>query len=305
MKRSMDLCGTSKVPYMPEIQGIDQSPVNMLSSDVLEFIFSFLSDEGVESVNLVSKDWNQRAIKTVQEEYNRVTCFIKALGKNLLNHESEADQLYAIAEAKGINLIHIHAAKIRTKEKIIEVLKFLKEEDLANLEKNSEDTPKPLFFENLFLLAPIYSELDKAEKIVDSLVKAYKFRNISSRLAQFGDYDKSLKTAKRIAMESIRDQTYQCISEIFAKNGLVAWALEIIDQLHFNLDKSVACKKISAALIERGDLDAAQKVALEIVYKAIRIEALKVVYKAYDKVRNIAEAAKIHELIYPDVVKCL
>lgn len=305
MKRSMDVCGSSKVLYMAEIPIGDQCVVNILPNDVLEYVFSLLSDGGMQSVNLVSKDWSQRAINTVKEEYNRVTCFIKALGKNLLSHESEAGKLNAIAEAKGINLIHIHGAKIKIKEKVLEVIKFLKNEDLASLEKNSRDAPKPLFFENLFLLAPIYSELDKAEKIVDRLLKASQFRNISIRLAEYCHYDKSLEIAKRIEMESTRNQTYKCISEVFSKNGLVDRALEVVDLLYFNLDKSIARKKISEAQIKRGDLDTAQKVALEIYYKSIQIEALKAVYRAYDKMGNKVEAAKIHELVYPNVVKFL
>lgn len=296
MKRVFDVyeSNINFVPYAVE----GQCAIKMLPDDVLEFILAHLDESGIQSTNSVSKHWNQRSIKIVRLAHHRVARFAAFLGKNLQKERygNEIAKLFAIADTRQFNITilkAIKAAKFQIKEDVLDVLKFLSEEDLSHLERLSEAEPKPQLFDNLFRLAPIYYKLDKADKIPESHLRGPEHSTISIELAKCGHYDKSIEVAKLIRLRDRQSYTFRSIYKIFVEQGYIDKALEVVNLLKYKLDQAEALKFISDTLVKRGDLEAAEGIAFEINDESIRSETRKTIYEAYKKIGRNEEADRM------------
>lgn len=189
-----------------------------------EVLFS-LDDRDIQH-SLVSRDWN--VIDTAKyEEFSGLKSLARDLNKNLPeSYENQKKKFFNIESDTKIlhseNLMQAESCIYGMKEKILNILKDLKEEDLKNLERLSKDKPK--FFENVFDLTRIYKRLDQANQIPDNSKKSFALWCISNELAKIGSLDKARKVANTIPEDSLKNSAF---SKILGKDVGIDEAIEV------------------------------------------------------------------------------
>lgn len=292
-----------------------------LPTEMFEKCLSYLDGLNLQQANSVSRLWSERAIDTAKhEEFSKIKDFATFICENL--KASDANPIKELFEVKNenkilnsVNLIQVKTSIHELKEKFLNILKNVDEEDLNKLEQLSKDTVKPKFFENVFSMAGIYKKIDQANhkpsdgqrdfalyQILNDVVKSDNvseiievvnmipdkenknrtFEKICQVLTKRGDLDKAIEVANMISDADNKGSALQDLPKKLAKNGNLDKAIEIANMIPDTDSgkgrhiRNLAFQDISGVLAQRGDIDKAIQVA-NMVPDSDRGDALEVI----------------------------
>ncbi|MEX0961448.1 MAG: F-box-like domain-containing protein [Simkaniaceae bacterium] len=254
---------------LPEEEDDNKNFINKLPYEIFSNILSRLDYKDIKSTATVSEYWNEASIDVAcRAQYSAIKTYVDAI-RNELKEESYGDQkekLLKIGSDKKIlnsrSLIELDSFIKKQKNKLIDTLKSLKEDDLEGLEELVKKQPIPKFFGNLLILAKIYRKIDLAEETLDNVAKVYAFQDISKALAKNGDFDKAIEVALMIPSDYFQGVALQIISMVLVENGDFEKAVEVAEQIPCYRNKCFAFKHIFEVLvIKNDDFDKAIEIA--------------------------------------------
>lgn len=284
---------------------------NELPLHLFENILSYLNVLDMQSASAVSKLWKAAAIDHAKhQEFSNIKNFIDFLCENL-DTESHSDQIKNLREVIGekkilqsVNLNQVKFSIFELREQVLNILKDLKDEDLASLEKISKSKQTPLFFEKAFDLARIYKRIAPANIIPEDWIREKELRDIANALVINGNNDKALKIINTLP-EASQWMGLWTIAETLAESGKTDKALEVANTIKHNVsERGFALSIVSRALIKKGNIDKALDVAKSITNnKSAKDQALSDISKALLENNNIDKALEIANTITQSVDK--
>ena len=264
-----------------------------LPPEIFAHVLSYLNESDMEEVNLVSPLWSNSTLAAVKdEEFTKIVQFAKFLGNELegSSYGSQINKLFDMGSdtsiLNSVNLIQVKLSIKNYKEKIVNLLKDLKEDDLEKLEKLSKNAPKPRFFEHVFDLARVYKQIDKqidqASRIASERLRDTALEKISFELIKKGYTDKAIEVAKMASPDASEYVLYSIARYLAdADEGNIVRAIEIAEMISGNeIRDDVLKDRIAKALVKEGSLDRAIEIAETISDDEGREDVLKVIVEA-------------------------
>lgn len=211
MNDSNPIGGSNYSSYTHALQS--ESPAgNSLPPKVLQNMLSLLEGMGKQEVDVTLRQWSASTVdKAKQEELTKIKRFAQFLGENLKGeaYAKQRQKLFEIfGETQSLNSIAIENLKSsmhKYKESILNVLKDLPEDELKNLEQESQNIAKPIFFENVFALVPIYKKIDAAKNLAEDSKRDMVFGEIIVKLAIQVSTNKAIEVASNIKNDYLRE----------------------------------------------------------------------------------------------------
>lgn len=221
--------------------------IQSLPSEIIVNILSFLNDGDKKKATSTSHflmDVSKR------QELLTTKLFIEFLAKNVvvfagsLNsaQKKELNEFnYVIQGLNSHNLLTVEfLLRIRSAEelrkKIIDILKYLNETTLLNLEELSKKEANPDFFNIIFDLVEIYKKIDVVETIYNPPEKRSTLINIFEALIKKDDIIKAIEVASSLT-GAWRSFSFQDLAKALVKEGHINEAINVfIKMIDMNIE---------------------------------------------------------------------
>lgn len=265
-----------------------------LSPDLLQHVCTFLRPKDLSNLAQTNRNTNQLVV----QEYKRIKVIeIKSIIDYLIQHldsdnySYQMTQLQALTEdgsiQGSIGIKNIESFSSVLKEKVIEILKEIPEEELTRLEK---DFPNPL----LIKIAKLLSSLKGIELIENIRDKAAAFGRVAVSLAKLGRTDLALQIVNKIPTNfSTHDATLSQIAVILFNSGKGKEGIELAANIRNELSQTEALKTISNHFLDRGEADQARDIVLRMKNTDSKVSSLRNLYLHLSQGARQEYAAKI------------
>lgn len=190
-----------------------------LPKELMDYIFSTLSESEMKDVVTTNKFWNNKSLEYVKnEQYLPLKSLAGWLSVNLSEeYQDQKDALQSTFNDTSIfkseNLPDVKSSVYDLEKKILDILMGLDELEFLklNLKFNSEN--KLPQFEHLFDLIPVYKEIERIEKFLPLTDKETALVSGTSlgKLVAFGNLSKALALIKAIATTPNKQATISSI----------------------------------------------------------------------------------------------
>ncbi len=273
----------------------NEGMINLLPSEDLDKIFSYLDYASMQSTVIVNHDWRVSALNVT---FFVVKNFAQFLSGNLQNQYIDEKKQLSIIEtdtnisdpANRIVNSSIHGLR----GKILNILKNLKLFHLVLI----ENMITPIFFNNIFDITRIYVKIDNANKMVVGSEKCLILLEISEELYRYKEIDKSIKVADTIPYEDQRSLALLNISEILLEKNEMGKAIAVANKILDEHRKGLVFLKISKKLNEDGEIDRAIEVTNSIPLADTKGSALLNIFNALIKKNEIGKAIDVANAIF-------
>lgn len=251
--------------------------INTLPSEILPIIISYLDNSDLQQVPVVSRVWRAASIENAKNNTMSLPNFLaKCLPESCANQKGK---LLAIRHSKEFSnletMIQIKQYHPRLKENILNILKYLNETDLNNLEELSKEVITTKSLRNLFALAKLYMKFEEASQgPVDEKLEA--FISISIELVLQNDIAKAAQIVNALSPDE-RPYAWRKIFKALKSGGNIDKALKFtnaIPEISPNGQKDHFLAKIAKSLANFGDCDKARQVANTISGNLVKANAL-------------------------------
>ncbi len=274
--------------------------INSLPEELLEKIFSNLSEIDLQATACVNRDISRSVIAAANfSEPHSIRNFIQILIQRLHGEifPGAREQLVRISHNirfhHFVNLRLLKEDILEVKAKLINILKILDEKTLQNL---SENIYPPRFLEDIFELVPIEIERDEGISIYHEARRAAALRSISTVLAQ-GNIDRAIEVATSIPQKDIRGDGLSYISRALAQEGNIDRAIEVATLIPQKDIRGDGLSDISRVLVKGGNMDRAIEVATLIPQKNRRGCMFSYISRTLAEGGNIDRAIEVATLI--------
>lgn len=239
-------------------------------TDMIQTILGFSTNNAMQKACLVNRRWNKATISAAESgEFSKVKSFTEFLAANLGEEVSptEREELHKTGSYKETfgfpSLLTLKAYIYEQKEKISAILKKKKLLTLLKLDLAWARGGRPTFFEDIFFLAWIESQLDRAEKKNDgNNEKSSLLKDVCTDLVLSGRADKGIEIAHRITDSVQKSEALLWLVKSFAQNSQFVKALEIAVSMPEGQQKKMAFLTIRLELEDRGWRDLDQALAI-------------------------------------------
>lgn len=283
----------------------DQGEFNKtIPFDVFEIILFNLDGMDLQQANLVDRLWSLKSINIAkQKELFVIKGFTQFLCESLPK-DSYPNQRKALLDMcsdtkvlGGVNLIEIKYSIEEMKENLLIIIKDLSDKDLSDLEDLSQKQRPPLFFENIFVLAQLYKQVDETNAMPKSFHKWKTLQSISKALAVHGQIDKAVEVANGIEARLFGEDAFLDIFEILIQNGKIGRAEQVANRIADKSSRGIFLREISKELTKRGDVDKAIEIADRLYDELRRAIALRDICKALVMNGNLDKALLVASMI--------
>lgn len=225
-----------------------------LPLEIFEKILVRLDGLGVQQASLVGHLWSVGAIDTAkQKEFSIIKGFIKFLCDSCGDQSKSLLDVAGKTEILGsINLLQIKNSILETKESLLEIVKGLSTDALNELENQSQNQVRPLFFENFFELAKLYQQLDKVDEMQDGKPKDLALLRIVVALVQYNNMDKAIFVVNKMTIPYSKWKALECIINGLLLRGNEGKAMEVADTIEQEVEKDIAFRSIAKASAQSG-----------------------------------------------------
>lgn len=250
-----------------EKQGKD----NILPLEIFERVLCYLNNIDIKKTGSISCLYREASITPAKrEEFSKIKAFSTFLA-NHLDEDSYAKERKALFDMgsntivlNSVNLMEVKSSIYIERERVVNILKDLKESDLKSLEEFSKDI-KPLFFENVFELVKIYMKIPKAHEIPDEILKGCALKDIALEFLKLGQIEKAIEIANIIVCEEYKGIVLQNVSLRLMESEKIEEAIALANTILHVDHNGYTLRRISLTLLEKGDLLKAIEVAKMII----------------------------------------
>lgn len=257
-------------------QGEEGQIEQRLPFELIKQVLFFLDDKTLQSAGTVSRRWCQASVGAAAEKkHDLIKILAGFIGENL-NKDRYGNSLEQLAVIdrditlfSSKNLIQVKSSFLTLREKVINILKVLKNADLETLMELSVKRVSIAFIG--FALAMVQKRIDKAKACPNELERNMRLAMIAKTLAgedlRVRDclMDKAIEAAEAMTEDEGRYERngvlYE-ISKIFIEQGQIDRAIKVVKRLPDNTDvKKMGITIICDELIKGGQLDKAIEIA--------------------------------------------
>lgn len=232
-----------------------------LNPDAFKFLLGCLDMiEDINAAKSVSKDWYKVVLLTIKDLQ---AARLQNLNLILCPKLNEAPIIVNMA-LKKISLCEsftgFQSLILKTREKIVNILKPLSETELEALELSGKGIEQQRFFGKVFKLTKICKSLDSAKAITDVVKKDIILKECASDLMYMGIFEKSIDVAKEIAAPFSKNMAFCDICLVLNHSGKLERAIEIElnEMLPEGCMTGTAIKYTSEALARAGKTEQAR-----------------------------------------------
>lgn len=233
-----------------------------LPPEVLQKVLASLDSVDMQHATLVSWRWSYNTLDVAKrEEFAKIKRFAQFLGENLKG-EGYAPQREKLSDVfsdreilTSVNLLQTKELVNKYKEIILNLMKDLPDDELGNLEKKSQNEVKPILFENIFELAPIYKQIAKAELLPQGPARDEAIEDIMTELAKKGSIAKVLEIATTISDAFKKEHAISSLMSRLAHSGVREKAVEFANALSDTVQRQNALVAIYKAMSSRSTID--------------------------------------------------
>jgi tetratricopeptide (TPR) repeat protein len=244
-----------------------------LPDEILKYIFSYLDALGLQQTTSVSQVWKKTAIISAKHrEFSLIKNFMDSVNEKI-NQKAYPEQIHSFeinnanCILESVNLKQVKYSIFTIRDKILNVLQYLDDEDFKDLTLNwDENAPYSSFFflSNIFTVARIWRLLTKViQNVKDDPDNEYGIDiacQLAESMAQYGSIKKAIQISFLIPNQVRQEKTLSKIYELSIVMGKT---------LRTDVIKDVAKEYIQASIH-----DDRYKKALVRLEKALRISNL-------------------------------
>lgn len=257
--------------------------IQSLPPGVFGKVLSYLNKESTQKSISTNRRWTAQSIYTAKEErFSSLQSFINFLCENLGQEScaTQREQLLAISSCRkifdSVNLVQVKSSIQEHEERILNILKDLKTEDLKLLKELSKDEPKPDFFEDaLFDLAEFYQTIDADNAISDDDERSFALMPIPKTLVEKGRFAKAVEVLNMIPDDFIKEASFMETIKAILEQGSIDKAIEAVDAMPDTVDTVQHRYCIIKVLAEKGETDKAIEVTYAVLEEPLRGEILE------------------------------
>lgn len=291
------------IQIQPEYGSEDQK----LPPEILEMIFSHLSNRDLQKAALVNRQWNEVAIVEANcEATSKLRHFVDFLCRNL-NRDLYELQIESLSNLEGTreiliseNFIQIKSSMRSCEKNISNILKDLSEDDLNQLEELSKIESKSGFLENIFDLTRNYKKIDGADGKTIGWHKYSDLNEISLNLTNMNRIDEAIEVANMNSDEAYRVINLQNISINLTQKNRIDEAIEVARMIPEDCSKFMALDCMLLHLKSIDQIDAVIEIANTISENHFRDLALLNLPKALAMIDRIDKAIEVADMLSED-----
>lgn len=274
---------------------------NTLSPEVFAKVLSYISNEELQKTRFVSSDWNVASIDTVKhEEFSHIKRFANFLGSNLSEKScpTQREKLFNIKNNieifKASNLTEVKSSIYDLREKVLNILTELNNEDLKLLEESSKDAIKPQFFEDIFEY--IFDMVIVVEKTKDNHYIPCEVTAIYLNLVNKKNRIKEALAIVKLIPDNLKDDALRDISKELMNKGNIDRAIEIANTIQEECARGNVLADIVYALTKI-DIDKAMKITNTIPPQTTREYCLRHISETHAQNGDIKTAIDVANTI--------